>query len=178
MESLSVATTYGEALFEAALDGGKVDEVLEEQKELSKIFKEYPDLKKLFLIPTIPAENKKAVARGIFEGKISTELLNFLYILIDKRRIGAWDGVVRHYSELIDKRDGVTKGIIYSVVPIDAEKLAQFEKDASTAISKSVRLENRIDKTLVGGIVIYVDGKLIDISIKNRLENLRQVMLG
>ncbi|MDR0853399.1 MAG: ATP synthase F1 subunit delta [Clostridiales Family XIII bacterium] len=178
MESLSVQATYGQALFEAAVDGGKVDLIAEEQKEISQIFKEYPELRKLFVIPTIPAEDKKAVARNIFEGKVAPELLNFLYILIDKRRLGAWDGAVRHYEELIDQRDGVTKGVLYSVVPVEDEKLKQFEADASAAVSKAVRLENRIDKSLIGGIVIYVDGKLIDVSIRNRLEGLKQIMLG
>ncbi|MDR3305479.1 MAG: ATP synthase F1 subunit delta [Clostridiales Family XIII bacterium] len=176
MDTLTVANTYGRALFDAAADGGIVDATREELSGISGVFKENPDLRKLFLLPTIAGENKKAVAKRVFEGRISRELLNFICILIDKRRVGAWDGIVRCYEKLVDERDGFTKGVLYSVIPVEGETLGRFETESGKAIGKKVRLENRIDESLIGGVMIYVDGKLIDASIKGRLENLKQTL--
>jgi len=173
METLTVAHTYGQALFEAARDRGIVDEIGEEYKAVSLVFRDNPLLKKLFLVPTLSALEKKAAAKRIFEGRISQELLNFIFILVDKRRIGSWDSIGRQYEKLIWERDGLTKGILYTVLPVDAERLEAFERKAGAALGKNVRLENRIDKSLIGGAVIYVDGKLIDASVKSRLENMK-----
>ena len=174
MEKLTVALTYGQALFDAANDREKIDEIGEEYRAVSKVFEENPMLKKLFSIPTIPARNKKTVAENVFGGRVSQELMSFICILIDKRRIGAWDAIGRQYEKLALEKDGFAKGILYSVVPIDKKRLEAFETKTGTALGKHVKLENRIDKSLIGGVRIYADGKLIDASVKARLENMKQ----
>ena len=176
MESLKVDHTYGQALFDAAQDLGRVDEICEEYKIVTRVFENEPLLKKLFLVPTLSAIEKKETAREIFEGRISQELLNFLYILISKRRISYWERIGRHYEKLIMDRDGLTKGILYTVLPLTADQLEGFESKASLTLGKMVKLENRIDKTLIGGAKIYIDGKLIDASVKTWLENMKQRM--
>ena len=174
MDSLTVDLTYGQALFEAAQDMGKIQETGEEYKTVSKIFDENPMLKKLFIVPTISAEEKKKVAESVFKEQVSREFFNFICILIDKHRVGAWDGIGRQYEKLVWERDGVTKGILYSTVPVDKKRVAEFEKKTGEMLAKEVRLENRIDKSFIGGVKIFVDGKLIDASVKTRLENMKQ----
>jgi ATP synthase F1 delta subunit len=174
MEALTAYHTYGQALFDAARDVGRIDVIGEEYKAVRKVFSDNPALKKLFLVPTVPASKKKAVARNVFEGRISPELLNFICILIDKRRTGAFDGIGAEYERLVWERDGLTKGVLYSVLPVGGERLKAFEEKAGAALGKNVKLENRIDETLIGGVKIYVDGKLIDASVKSRLEHLKQ----
>ena len=174
MEKLTVDLTYGQALFDAAKDRGKIEKIGEELKAVSKTFADNPLLKKLFVVPTVPAEGKKAVAEKVFGGRISQELLNFICILIDKRRIASWDGIGRQYEKLVLERDGLTKGVLYTTVPIDKKQIKAFEEKTGAVLGKQVKLENRIDKSLIGGARIYVDGKLIDASVKSRLENMKQ----
>jgi len=178
MDSLTVDMVYGQALFDAAKSLSRVDETAEELAQVTEVFRAHPELKKLFSVPTLDSLQKKQVARAVFGGRISAELVNFLCILIDKRRVGAWDGIVRRYTEFINERDGFTAGILYSVVPLEAVQLTAFEEEMGKALSKRVKLENRIDPTLIGGVMIYADGKLIDLSVKNRLEALKQQLLG
>jgi F-type H+-transporting ATPase subunit delta len=178
MDPLTVDITYATALYEAAVDTDSVREVGEELKALQEIFEEHPSLKQLFVVPTVPATGKKKTAGEIFDGKLSTIMMNFLYILIDKRRIASWDGIERMYFKIMDDRDGLTKGIVYSAVPLSDDKVKAFEKGASGVFSKQVKLENRVDETLIGGVRIYVEGNLIDISIRHRLEQMKQAMLG
>ena len=174
METLSVEHTYGQALFDAARDLGRIDEIGEEYKIVSQVFKNEPKLRKLFLVPTLSALEKKEVAREVFERQVAKELVNFICILIDKRRIGMWERIGRHYEKLVWDREGLTRGILYTVLPVNKAQLEGFEAKASAAIGKKVKLENRIDKSFIGGAKIYVDGKLIDASVKTRLENMKQ----
>lgn len=174
MDELTIDSVYGQALFSAATDREKEDQIGEEYKAVTQVFSENPDLRKLFTFPTISAADKKKEVKNIFGGQISPELVNFICILIDKRHVFAWEGIGRYYDRLLDEKDGLTRGILYSVIPITGERLAEFEEKTSAAIGKKVKLENRIDESLIGGISIYIDGKLIDVSIKKRLEQLKQ----
>jgi len=174
MEKLTVDLTYGQALFDAAKDCGKISLIGEEYKAVSEVFEKNPGLKKLFGVPTVPVNDKKAIAENVFGGRVSRELLSFLMILIDRRRTGAWDGIGREYEKLAWESEGFTKGVLYSVVPTGKERLKAFEERAAQATGKRVMLENRIDQTIIGGAIIYVDGKLIDASVKGRLENMKQ----
>jgi ATP synthase F1 delta subunit len=151
---------------------------LAELQSVSAVFKENPKLRKLFLLPTVAATNKRSVCRSVFGGEVSPIVQNFLLVLIDKRRIGAWNGIVHSYEKLMDEKAGFTKGILYSVVPVEGDTLQEFEEKTGEALGKEVRLENRIDPTLIGGVRVYADGKLIDASVKTRLENMKQAMLG
>lgn len=177
MESLSVDYTYGEALFEVARDAGKTKEIQAELVALHEIFQSEDSLYEFVKTPTISAEDKKKAARAIFEGKISSEVLNFLYILIDKRRVFNFWGIAKAYKCLMDEAEGITYGEAYSVIELKETELARLEEEASKLLRKRVKLENKIDESLIGGVKIYVDGKLIDGSIKKRLQDLKEVLL-
>ena len=77
----------------------------------------------------------------------------------------------------MDEKDGVSRGVVYSVIPLTEENITSLESETGKTLSKNVKLENRIDASLIGGVVVYVDGKLIDLSIKKRLSNLKQTIL-
>jgi len=174
MEKLTIELVYGRALFEAAKDGETTHEVFEELKGVSEVFAEYPLLRKLFSVPCITVHEKKAAAERIFSGHISQELLNFIFILIDKRRVGAWDGIVREYEKLLLEREGHAKGIIYSVIPLEEDKIKAFEFKTASVVGKRVQLENRIDESLLGGVKVYIDNRLIDASVKTHIDSLKQ----
>ena len=74
------------------------------------------------------------------------------------------------------KWQGLTIGILYTVLPVTMEQLEMIEERTAATIGKEVRLKNRIDRSILGGAKIYVDSKLIDTSLKTKLENMRQRM--
>jgi len=174
MEKLTVDFTYGQALFDAAKDLGKLGEIGEEYKAVSGVFAENPLLKKLFCVPSVSINDKKAVALKVFGCRISEELLNFIFILIEKRRISSWEGIGREYEKFLLEEEGLARGVIYSVLPVGNERLKAIEEKTAEVLGKRVQLVNHIDKTLIGGIKIYAGGKLIDASVKARLENMKQ----
>ena len=174
MDTLTVANTYSQALFDAASEDGVVNQIAAEYKEITKVFEDNPQLKRLFLIPMLSALEKKEIAVKIFEGNVSRIMLNYMFVVIDKRRIGAWEAIGRQYEKLVLAADGKTQGMLYSAIPLDKKRLKALEEKTGAALGLSVRLENRIDRSLIGGVKIYVDGKLIDASVKTRLEAMKQ----
>ena len=177
MENLTVAAVYGEALYEAATDTDKLETILEEFGELVRIFKELPEFFEWLRNPTISGEMKKQTVEKIFDNEIEEELMNFLCILIDKRRIGRLDSIHTAFEKIVDDRNGVTSGKIVSALPLTDNQLTQFETETGKLLRKKVKLTSDTDTSLIGGVRIYIDGKLIDASIRSRLDKLKETLL-
>ncbi len=177
MAELAVGNVYGSALYQAACDVQKKDEILKEATELLEIFKSEHDLFAFFETPVISGAEKKKVVEEIFEGKISEELLNFLFIMIDKGRTRHFERAVKVYRELYDNDTGFSYGKIYSVSPLSDEKLKKFEEETSKLLQKKVKLENESDTSLIGGVKILIDGKIIDASLRKRLEEMNNSII-
>lgn len=172
MAELTVEMTYGKALFEAARDANKVELILEEIKEMKELFQTEPDFYEFVNTPIIAGAKKKAAVEKIFTGRISPEVLNFLYILIDKRRTRNFGKIVDQYQKIIDISEGVSSGDIYSVEALTEEQLLAFEEKTGKLLRKNVKLENKVDPSILGGIKIFVEGKVIDATIRKRLQDL------
>lgn len=172
MAELTVDMTYGTALFEAAGELDRVDQIREEADEILAVFDEEPDLQKFVNYPAISAEEKKEVLQNVLGGKVCEELLNFLYVLIDKRRIGQFPKIVRVYKDLVDHEEGVAYGTVYSATPLDEKRLAEIEEETSKLMQEKVRLTNEIDQNLMAGIKILVEGKVIDASYRKKFDEM------
>ena len=173
MAELTIDLTYGTALFDAAREIGKQEQILEEATEVLGILQQEPDLHAFINYPAISAQEKKAAISNIFKGKICDELLNFIYVLIDKRRTMHFEKMIKVYKKLMDREEGVSYGTVFSVEPLGNERIAELEADASKLFASNVRLENEIDPKLIGGIKILVDGKMIDVSIRKKFNDLK-----
>ena len=176
MAELTVAMTYGNALFQAAKELDKKKLIKDELEEMIKLLKSEEEFLSFLNTPCVSAKEKKTVVNSIFNGKICDELLNFMFILIDKGRTRHLFKIAEIYDELLNQDEGFAYGKIYSAYPLPADKLAQFEAEAGKLIKENVRLENEIDKTLLGGVKILIDGKIIDASVKSRVEALAEAI--
>ena len=172
MAELTVDMTYGTALFEAASELGKAEQIREEAGEVLEVLEKEPEFRDFVNYPTISADEKKKVLQNVFEGKICEELLNFLFVLIDKRRIGQFSRIIRVYRDLLDHEEGVAYGTVYSSVALDEKRMAQIEEETSKLMQGKVRLTNEIDPGLLAGFRILVEGKVIDASYRKRFDEM------
>ena len=172
MAELTIDLTYGTALFEAAKDTGQKEKILEEATEVLEIFRQEPDLHAFINYPAISAGEKKTVLEKIFGGRICDELMNFIYVLIDKRRTMHLEKIIKVYQKLADKEEGVSYGTVYSVETLSSDRISEIEKDVSKLFRTNVKLENETDPKLMGGIKVLVEGKMLDASIRKKFDNL------
>lgn len=172
MAELTVEITYGKALFEAAIERNKADVILEELKEISAIFQKNPDFNEFFSTPVISGPEKKQVIQQVFSDRISEETLNFLMVLIDKRRMASFNRIVKEYQKLIDQENGISLGTVFSVEPLTDIQLSSFEEKTARLLQKNVKLVNKTDAFLLGGVKIFIEGKVIDASIRKQLQDL------
>ena len=176
MAELAVDLTYGTALVEAAREVGKENQILEEAQAVVQLIEDEPDLHQFINYPGVSADEKKEVLKNIFEGRICEELLNFLYILVDKRRTMNFGRIIKVYKSLIEKEEGVSYGTVYSVVKLSDERIAELEEQTSKLLQMKVKLENEIDPSLLAGFKVLVEGKIIDASYRKKFDELASQM--
>jgi len=176
MAELAVDLTYGTALVEAAREVGKEDQILEEAQAVVQLIEDEPDLHQFINYPGVSADEKKEVLKNTFEGRICEELLNFLYILVDKRRTMNFGRIVKVYKSLVEREEGVSYGTVYSVVKLSDERMAELEEQTSKLLQMNVKLENELDPSLLAGFKILVEGKIIDASYRKKFDELASQM--
>ncbi len=174
MAELTISMTYGSAMYEVAKELSKEDAVLEELKQISDIFEQNPSFFEFVSTPTIAKTQKKEVLKSVFDGVLMPEVLNFLFVLVDKSRTGAYGSIVKQYKVKMDKDRKISEGDIYSVNELSEEQIAAFETQLAHLVKTNVRLVSKRDPSLIGGVKIFIEGKVIDASVKSRLNSMKE----
>lgn len=178
MEKLGIDRVYASALIDVAIERGKLDSMTEELEFLDKVFKDNEELLSLLREARISKSEKHQIISNIFENKLSEEVLNFMFVLADNNRFYCFKDIIKSYKKMIDEKNGFETGVVYSVKKLGKETLLNLENELGRAFGESIKLENRIDPKLIGGIKVYVAGKLVDASYKTGLEKIRKSLLA
>ena len=101
---------------------------------------------------------------------------NFFQILIIKKRIFYLDKIIEEFLKLISLKRGEVTGNLISPKEIDENSILEIQREISTNIKRSIKLKSKIDKSLIGGIIIQIGSLMIDASIKNKLQKYKKLM--
>ncbi|MBK5252305.1 MAG: F0F1 ATP synthase subunit delta [Peptostreptococcaceae bacterium] len=169
-----VAATYSEALFDVAVEVDKIDLFMEDLNGVVDSFDEYPEFFELFKTPQISIEEKKDIIENVFSGKINQEVLNFLKIVIDKQRGKEIAAITKAYEARVYKHKGIEKATIVSAVPLSDENMKLITEKLETLTGKIIEMTGKIDKTILGGVTVRIGDRVLDGSLKSRLENVKE----
>jgi F-type H+-transporting ATPase subunit delta len=174
---LSAVSTYGEALFEAALERDELEEVLTDLEEFVSALHESEELRLFFYGGQIPERQKRRALDGLTEG-MQTSTTNFLKVLVDNGREEILEEVLARYEELVKEHLGKIEVEVTTAVELSEEQLDGLrERLAGVLEGREIILETYVNPDLIGGAVFRFGGRLMDGSIRGRLESLREVML-
>lgn len=176
MASSTVEKAYAEGLYRAAKKAGAAPAVAGELASLAAAFSE-KRLKAFLATPSIPAAAKREALKKALSGKVSPLTLNFLRLLVDKRRQSALAGIYREFQKLLDADQGLVRGELVQAAG-DETLAGRAETALSAHLGKSVRLERKVDPHLIGGAVIRIGDLLLDGSFRSKLKALRGRMLA
>ena len=168
------APIYAKAMFDVAEETETTDEVLAQFSEVVKTIKENKDLSDVLKTPFILADDKKAILEKIFSDTTDIYLINFLKVLIDREKIRYIDDVYHRFVKLVNDKKTLEKGTVYSVVPLSDKEIKELETKMSKKFSRVVKLENKIDKSLMGGVFIKIVNKEIDGTVRSRINGLKK----
>lgn len=170
----SVENIYSNALFEISEENKTSDELLKELDSLSEIFKENPQLIKLLSAPTVSNEEKINVAKNIFDGKISEVAMNFICVLIEKNRVSYLSKISKAYKALYNSKNNIEEITVTTSVPLSPQLKTKLKEKLETVYKKHVILKEKVDETIIGGVILNYGNTMIDSSVKTKLENMQK----
>ncbi len=173
-----ISKTYGDALFELAVEEDKIDVLLEEIEQLLKILAENEDFGRLMNHPKIINEEKIEVAKNVFAGRISEELLGFLTIIISKDRYREINEILRYFVARVKEYKGIGIATVTTAVPLKDGQCKEVEKKLlDTTRYQSMEISYSVDASLIGGMVIRIGDRVVDSSIKTKLNTLQKDLM-
>ena len=174
---MSAVSTYAGALFEAARERDELEEVLSDLGEFVAALHESEELRLFYYGGQVPERQKRRAIDGLTEGmKITTT--NFLKVLVDNGREEILEEVLGRYEQLVKEHLGRIEVGVTTAVELSEEQLDRLKERLGTVLEgKEVVLETDVDPELVGGAVFRFGGRMMDGSIRGRLESLREEML-
>ena len=172
----SVASRYAIALLSIAKEENKIKEYVLEVENLVEIFEKNKDLVLLLKDHGLSKDEKKETISLCFEGKINDFILNLLYVLVDNKRGGYILDVCNEFVRIGLNELNIKRGIVYSTIILTKTQLKGMESKISKMLNANVTLRNVIDENLLGGFKVQVEDYILDDSMKNRLEKLKETI--
>lgn len=172
-----VAAPYATALFELALESSRFDEVEADLGVLSELLEASEDLRRMVRSPLFSraeqAEALAAVARAAGLGDLSRK---FLGLLAHSRRLTVVHGVIRQFDELLARHRGITRVEVEVARPLDPNQEGALRSALEEATGGGIQLRIREEPALLGGLVVRVGSRMVDASLRSRLERMRIAM--
>ena len=173
-----IAGRYASALFDLAEESKATDVVGKDLSRFAVLLNGSEDLQRLVKNPVFTADEQvRAVSAVLDKAKIGGLAGNFLKLVASKRRLFAVDGMMRGFAALVGRKNGVVAAEV--VVPAalsDKNRAAVLEAIKGVTGGKSVSLSEKTDPSLIGGLIVKVGSKMVDASLKTKLNSIKLAM--
>lgn len=164
---------YASALLEVGKEYQLLDEFLEQYKIMINQINQEKKFEQLLNSPQITDLEKKKIINEVFGKAINPYLLNFIYILIDKGRLHLIKEMLLDFQEMVYEEKNILSTKVVSAIPLREKQLSQIKEKLSNKFQKEILLENKVDSSIMGGLIIYAGNKILDGSIKSKIAKLR-----
>ncbi len=173
-----ISGTYGEALFELALEERREDQLLEEAQGLLLVLKENPELNRMMNHPKIAREEKLSTLKAVFEGRISGEMMGFLTVIVEKDRYGSIEEILSCFIDKMKEYQGIGIAYVQTAVALTQEQKKQVEaRLLETTKYRRMEMHFEVCAALIGGMVIRIGDRVVDSSIRSRLSDMERSLM-
>ena len=171
-----VAGRYATALFELALEEKALQKVEQDLNRFASAL-DAVDLRRLVKSPVFSAEEQQRAIAAILE-KMEIEGLtaNFLKLIAKNRRLFAAPDMIKAFRALLARHRGQTSAEVTSALSLTEGQLRALQTALKAALHKDVQLDQKVDATLLGGLVVKVGSRMVDSSLRTKLNSLKQTM--
>lgn len=179
MSAYRIASRYAKSLLDLAVEQNQLDAVAGDVRGIQKLCDDNKEFLMMLKSPIINADKKESVLRKGFEGKINPLVMSFLDVVLRKKREKYVPEIMDAFIEQFNKIKRITKAKLTTALPADEAIISKVEGIVKKHCgSEKVELSTAVDPSLIGGFVLKFEDKLIDASIANKLNRLRQQFSG
>ena len=173
MLNIQLASKYATAIFEIANDEKNLDGY---DKDLGKVRADVfdiPEAVKFFQNPLVPNQAKKDLLTRAVGKEVSATVMNFLMLLVDKKRIGVFNEIYDIFTNLKNKAQGVLIADVTSAFPLTKKQQDALTKKLTTLTGRKIKIRTHKDSAILGGLILKIGDKRIDGSAAGRLRALK-----
>lgn len=178
MQQNKVATVYAQSLLEIGKERNTLGAIKEDLEAAGTVFKEFSEFENAFLSPRISQRNKISAINNVFKDRIQGVVLNFLKILIRKKREDQFENIQLAYNELLDEALNRIHVAVKTAIEPDNDFLPRIEKIISQKSGKEAVVHLETDPKILGGAVIQIADVVADLSVSRELELLKEKIIS
>lgn len=174
-----LAGRYAKALFELANKHHAVDAVARDLSALKALLAESSDLARLVRAPVFSAEEQRRGMDAVLRRMEAAPLtVRFVRTLATKRRLFVLTAIIRAFEDMLGRQKGEIDAEVSTARPLSDLETSELKRVLKAQLGREARLSSRVDPTLLGGLVVKVGSRMIDSSLRTKLEGLRAAMRG
>ncbi|MBY5986452.1 MULTISPECIES: F0F1 ATP synthase subunit delta [Roseovarius] len=175
--SSGIAERYATAIFELSKDANSLDKLESNLADLSAALDDSADLRDLISSPVVSRdEQERAITAVADKMGLVPELKNGLALMAQKRRLFVLPQMVRLLNERIADHKGEVTAEVTSAVKLTDAQSKKLAETLKSTVGKDIKINATVDESLIGGLVVKVGSKMIDTSIRSRLNSLQNAM--
>ena len=168
-----VSSTYGDALFELALEENRLEAMYEEIAAARDVFLQNDELFKLLNHPKVVKDEKIAFIENVFLGRVSDEVMGFFRIIVTKDRYNDMIAIFDYFLHKVKEYKGIGTAHVTSAIALSEEQKAAVEKRLlETTRYHSFDMDYKVDPSILGGLIIRIEDRVVDSSLKTQLDKL------
>jgi len=170
-----IARVYAAALYQAAEEEGRIDEVRRDLGEFVEAMEASDELRRVLVAEEVSDAHKKEVLLELTEG--GSELMrNFMRLMVDKSRESELEEAYKAFIDLVEEAQGLIHVEVVSAVPLTAPLQQALRARIESSLHKNVELTLTVDTEILGGLRLRIGDRVVDGSVRRRLEKLREVL--
>jgi F-type H+-transporting ATPase subunit delta len=155
------------------VEENRVDELAQETAFVQTVLKENPDFEKILIHPEIPKEQKLRLVEQVFKGRVSDDLTGFLRIVVTKGRYKELPAIFAYFDAKVKEFNKTGVAEVTSAVPLsDGQRQRIEQKLLDTTCYEKMEITYRVDESLIGGLMIRIGDRVVDSTIRSRLNSL------
>ncbi len=170
----AVYTDYADALFALARETGQ--DLSDDLLTVQQVFRDNPAYTELLSSPGIPLAERTAAIRQAIGEVVSPTVCSFVQLLCEHGHVKALSACIDDYMEQYRAARHLSVAEVVSAVPLTEEEQAALTRKLTAMSGRTVTLQCTVDPSLLGGVVVRMDGKVLDGSVKRRLRDMKEVI--
>ena len=177
MTTRTSATRYARALLDVSLEESTADHAAQDLEQISGLLQEFPELRRAFQNPAIPAARKRSLVQALLPTlSLSAPVGKLLLMLAERDRLGLLADIAAVYQEKIEELHRVVRAEVTTAEPMAAELVAGIQERLARATGRTVKLSTKVDPSIIGGMRTQIGSTVYDGSIARQLESFKQKM--
>ena len=168
---------YATALFELAQEGKALTKVEKDLKTLADMLANSADLARLVHSPVFSTEEQSRALDAVFKKvKVSKLTANFVGLITENRRLFAINDMIKAFAMLLAQHRGEITAEVTSASKLTAKQTKEIKTELKAVVGRDVKLVSHVDASLLGGLIVKVGSRMVDSSLKTKLEGLKIAM--